>query len=76
MSSCRCVTFTAVDETILRESPIYAMLARLWFDGGRFVPGPAGHNCTAPVDPVSPELLQLVPASRAERPVAHEAGLQ
>lgn len=76
MTFCHCVTFTAVDETILRESPIYAVLARLWFDGGRFVPGPAGRHCTAPVDPVSPELLRLVPASRAERPAVRKEGHQ
>ncbi|MEU2548986.1 hypothetical protein ABZ618_26680 [Streptomyces roseolus] len=41
MTSYPRVTVLALDETVLRESPIFAALACQWLENGRFVPGTA-----------------------------------
>ncbi|MFF7813421.1 hypothetical protein ACFZCF_16120 [Streptomyces sp. NPDC007945] len=71
-----------MDETVLRESPIFAALACQWLENGRFVPGPATQDrplalvsitaalpAPTPVTPtpVAPILPELVPASRGVR---------
>ncbi|NML51696.1 hypothetical protein HHL19_22295 [Streptomyces sp. R302] len=74
MTSYPRVTVLALDETVLRESPIFAALACQWLESGRFVPGAAAQDrplALVSVTPtrIVPVLPELVPVSRGARGV-------
>ncbi len=54
MTSYPRVTVLAMDETVLRESPIFAALACQWLENGRFVPGTATQDRPLAVVAFSP----------------------
>lgn len=65
MTSYPRVTVLALDETVLRESPIFAALACQWLETGRFVPGTAAQDRPLAIVSVSP----TVPTSTPLTPV-------
>ncbi|MFH9741005.1 hypothetical protein ACH4MA_25420 [Streptomyces roseolus] len=85
MTSYPRVIVLALDETVLRESPIFAALACQWLENGRFVPGTATQDrplavvsvtatlpTPTPVTPagtVTPAVPELVPVPRGVRHV-------